>query len=131
MHHDAVRLDPIWIQMSKILRVTTYDCIFNTKFQGYNEVADKFESPINMGSMLLPQRKGRLLQYSNDKIQVLQERCDENEVFSRGVGYHSWICKSTLPVEGGEWRLQACIIIMYFRCPMYLKTNSTSAISEG
>ncbi|KAK3083239.1 hypothetical protein FSP39_017533 [Pinctada imbricata] len=44
-----------------------------------NGGAGKFECHINMGPVLPPQRKGRLPQYSRDKLLALQQKCDELE----------------------------------------------------
>ena len=46
------------------------------EFKGYNGAVGEFKSHINMGPVLPPQRKGRLPQYSRDKLIELQQKCD-------------------------------------------------------
>ena len=56
-----------------------HDPVFNPRLGGYNGAVGKFEASINMGPVLPPQRKGRLPHYSRDKIEILQQKCDELE----------------------------------------------------
>ena len=53
--------------------------MFNPSFDGYNNALGKFEMTINMGFIQPPQRKGRLPQYSREKLLILQQKCDELE----------------------------------------------------
>ena len=83
-HSDAVSIDPDNILQDKDRQklrnlLTTHDTVFAPKFNGYNGGAGKFECHINMGPVLPPQRKGRLPQYSRDKLLALQQKCDELE----------------------------------------------------
>ena len=84
LYSAAVKLDPDNIlpaQEQKKFQdiLTTHDNVFNPKYGGYNGAAGKFEAHINMGPVLPPQRKGRLPQYSREKIELLQQKCDELE----------------------------------------------------
>ena len=60
---------------------------FSTRiFSGYNSYAGQFEAVVNMSPVQPPQRKGRLPQYSKDKLQEQQQKFDELEekgVFAR------------------------------------------------
>ena len=75
LNSDSVNLDPDRI-LQEIDRkkfqdlFAVDDSVFNPRFGGYNGAAGKFEASINMGPVLPPQRKGRLPQYSRDKIEV-------------------------------------------------------------
>lgn len=53
--------------------LSEYDEVFNPRISGYNGAAGKFEATINMGPVLPPQRKGRVPQYSRDKLVELQQ----------------------------------------------------------
>ena len=53
--------------------------MFNPSISGYNGAVGKFEATINMGPVLPPQRKGRVPQYSRDKLVELQQKFDELE----------------------------------------------------
>jgi hypothetical protein len=56
-----------------------YDSVFDPQFQGYNGASGPFEAKVNMGPVQPPQRKGRLPQYSRDKLLELQQKFDELE----------------------------------------------------
>ncbi len=63
-----------------------YDEVFDPAFPGYNGSAGPFQAVVNMGPVQPPQRKGRLPQYAQDKLQELQHKFDELEklgVFAR------------------------------------------------
>lgn len=49
------------------------------QFSGYNGKAWKFDMKINMGPTQPLQRKGRLPQYSKEKLQILQDKCNDME----------------------------------------------------
>ena len=53
--------------------------MFNPSTSGHNGAVEKFEATINMGPVLPPQRKGRVPQYSRDKLVELQQKFDELE----------------------------------------------------
>ena len=56
-----------------------YCAVFNTHFKGYNGAAGKCKAVVNMGPTKPPQRKGRLPQYSKNKLVELQDKFDELE----------------------------------------------------
>ena len=53
--------------------------VFNTKHEGYNHSYGKFEDVVNMGNVKPPKRKGKLLQYSRDKLSTVQYHFDKLE----------------------------------------------------
>ena len=53
--------------------------VFNTKDKLYNGAFGHLEAVVNMGPSLPPQRKGRVPQYSRDKLVELQDHFDEME----------------------------------------------------
>ncbi len=88
--------DPISVNRDKVLSYemetqfrtlnTKFDNVFNPKIEGYNGASGKFEAVVNMGPVLPPQRKGRVPQYSRDKLVELQQKFDDLEaegVFKR------------------------------------------------
>ena len=63
-----------------------YDSVFNPCFSGYNGASGPLDAKVNIGPIQPPQRKGRVPQYSKDKLVTLQEKFDELEsigVFAR------------------------------------------------
>ena len=56
-----------------------YENIFNTKGKLYNGAFGPLEAVVNMGPSLPPQRKGRVPQYSRDKLVELQDKFDDME----------------------------------------------------
>ena len=54
-----------------------FDSVFNPQYETYNHSFGKFEAVVNMGSVKPQQRKGRVPQYSRDKLVELQAKCDE------------------------------------------------------
>ena len=56
-----------------------YDDTFSPHFKGYNGKAGNIEGVVNMGPVLPPQRKGRVPQYSRNRLDELQVKCDELE----------------------------------------------------
>ena len=53
-----------------------FDSVFNPHFKGYNGALGLFQARVNMGSVLSPQRKGRVPQYSRGQLQELQAQFD-------------------------------------------------------
>ena len=63
-----------------------YDEVFNPQIAKYNGAFGAFEAKVNMGPTQPPQRKGKVLQYSRDRLVELQQRFDDLEdqgVFKR------------------------------------------------
>lgn len=56
-----------------------YDDVFNSTIVGNNGATGPVEATVNMGPVQLPQRKGRIPQYSRHKLAELQEKYDEPE----------------------------------------------------
>ena len=50
----------------------TYDDVFDPTITGYNGAVGPFKAVVNMGPVQPPQRKGRLPQYSHNKLVELQ-----------------------------------------------------------
>ena len=70
---DAVKLDPDNIlpdktrsQFKSLLQ--KYDSVFDPAFNGYNGMVGSFKANVNMGPVQPSQRKGRVPQYSRDKL---------------------------------------------------------------
>ena len=57
----------------------THDEVFNPAIVGYNGMAGPVQASVNMGPVQPPQRKGRVPQYSRDKLVELQQKFDELE----------------------------------------------------
>jgi hypothetical protein len=60
--------------------------VFDPHFSGYNGALGPFKAVVNMGPIQPPQRKGRVLQYTRNKLAELQQKFDELEragVFQR------------------------------------------------
>jgi len=55
------------------------DSVFSPEYSTYNHRFGRFEAVVNMGSVKPPQRKGRVPQYSRDKLVQLQQQFDELE----------------------------------------------------
>lgn len=55
------------------------DDVFNPTIVGYNGAAGNFTANVNMGPVLPPKRKGRVPQYSRDKLVELQHKFDKLE----------------------------------------------------
>ena len=55
------------------------DDVFNSTIVGNNGATGPVEATVNMGPVQLPQRKGRVPQYSRHKLAELQEKYDEPE----------------------------------------------------
>lgn len=54
-----------------------HDSLFDPHFSGYNGKVGAFNMKINMRPTQPPQRKGRLPQYSKEKLHILQDKCNE------------------------------------------------------
>ncbi|XP_071110370.1 uncharacterized protein [Haliotis cracherodii] len=61
------------------LLLTEFDDVFNQHIDGYNGASGPFQAFVNMGPVQPPQRKGRVPQYSRDKLSELQQKFDELE----------------------------------------------------
>ena len=93
--HDKVRTcsqqsgDKVTIDPDGILPLSTrelleriqhdFNDVFEPRYSGYNGAVGPFKGVVNMGPVQPPQRKGRIPQYSKDKLVELQEKCDELE----------------------------------------------------
>ncbi|XP_071089210.1 uncharacterized protein [Haliotis cracherodii] len=81
---EQVRIDPD-NQFSPDTRnsfhalIKEYDDVFNPHVHGYNGKSGPFKAVVNMGPVQPPQRKGRVPQYSRDKLVELQDKFDELE----------------------------------------------------
>ena len=83
-HSSAVHLDPDHILPANVraefqLVLQKFDSVFDPSLTGYNGAAGPFEATVNMGPVQPPQRKGRLPQYSRNKLVELQNKFDELE----------------------------------------------------
>jgi len=58
---------------------TQFDKVFDTKISMYNGKCGDIKAVVNMGPVLPPQHKGRMPQYNKDRMQELQDKCDELE----------------------------------------------------
>ena len=64
----------------------THDKVVNPAIVGYNGIAGPVQASVNIGPVQPPQRKGRVPQYSHDKLVELQQKFDEweqRQVFRR------------------------------------------------
>ena len=80
-HSTNISLDPDNIPPNDIRREFellhgNYDSVFDTNFFGYDGKAGNFKAIVNMGLVQPPQQKGRLPQYSRNKLVKLQEHFD-------------------------------------------------------
>ena len=69
---DNILPDSSQVEFRNLLR--EYDDVFSPQITGYNGAVGKFEATVNMGPVLPPQRKGRVPQYSRDKLIELQQK---------------------------------------------------------
>ena len=53
--------------------------VFNPNYKGYNHAFGSFEAVVNIGNVKPPQRKGKMPQYSRDKLVIVQEHFDKLE----------------------------------------------------
>ena len=90
-HSSTVRLDPDNILPDSVRSsfrqvLQQFDTVFDPSITGYNGAVGPFEATVNMGPVQPPQRKGRLPQYSRNKLIELQNQFDQLEhqgVFKR------------------------------------------------
>ncbi|XP_070576935.1 uncharacterized protein [Ptychodera flava] len=90
-HSTSIRLDPdnqlSHSQLAEFRKIhQDFDDVFNPCIKGYNGASGPFQAVVNMGPVQPPQRKGRLPQYSRNKLIELQQKFDELEqmgVFAR------------------------------------------------
>lgn len=83
-HYDAVKVNPDQIlsletQQHFQRALQAHDSLFDPHFSGYNGKVGTFNMKINMGPTQPPQRKGRLPQYSKEKLHILQDKCNKLE----------------------------------------------------
>ena len=78
---------------------TEYDEVFNPNFKGYNGFVGPFTSVVNMGPVQPPQRKGRIPQYSRDKLTELQAKFDELEQNNNNNNNNNRMSASTLNIS--------------------------------
>ena len=83
VHSDFVHLDPdntfpINVKAKFQDLMFQYD-VFNPKIEGYNGSSGPFQAVVNMGPVQPPQRKGRISQYSRDKLTERQKKFDDLE----------------------------------------------------
>ena len=71
-------LDPLEKQQFRDLH-QKYNTVFDPEYPGYNHAFGKFEAVVNMGKVEPPQRKGKLPQYSRDKLGIVQDHFDKLE----------------------------------------------------
>ena len=91
LHSDLIKVDPDCIldtgMRSKFHDLhQNYDEVFNPQIAKYNGAFGAFEAKVNMGPTQPPQRKGKVPQYSRDRLVELQQRFDDLEdqgVFKR------------------------------------------------
>jgi len=82
---STVSLDPDNILSGNIKNsfsavLQQYDSVFDPAYKGYNGAFGNFTAVVNMGSVQPPQRKGRVPQYSRNKLVELQTMFDSLEV---------------------------------------------------
>ena len=114
---DAVEVDPDNIlpdtfrnQFREVLQ--THDEVFNPAIVGYNGIAGPVQASVNMGPVQPPQRKGRVPQYSRDKLVTLQQKYDELEqcqVFRRpeAIGVTVEYLNPSFLVKKTLWRFSS------------------------
>jgi len=91
LHSATVKVDPSKLlndrDRSELLNLCReFDQIFDPCYKGYNGASGHFTTKNNMGPTFPPQRKGRIPQYNQDRLVILQEKFDELErlgVFTR------------------------------------------------
>lgn len=83
-HTDLINIDPdcqlpdsIKVEFGKM--VHNFASVFSPSIPGYNGSCGPVKAVVNMGKVLPPQRKGKLPQYSRDKLSELQDKFDELE----------------------------------------------------
>ena len=81
---ESIRVDPDncldpEIKNEFIQAHKQFNDVFNPEYSGYNHAFGKFEAVVNMGNVKPPQRKGKLPQYSRDKLTIVQDHFDKLE----------------------------------------------------
>ena len=56
-----------------------HNSVFDPNYKGYDHSFGRFEAVVNMGTVLPPQMKGKLPQYSRDKLALVQEHFNHLE----------------------------------------------------
>ena len=84
LHTVSVKVNPdniITPACEKQFRATLkdFDDVFNPVFSKYNQSLGPFKAVVNMGDVKPPQRKGRLPQYSRNRLVELQAEMDKLE----------------------------------------------------
>lgn len=84
LHSDTVNVNPDHIltpdaQQLVCKALKDHDSLFNPQFSIDNGKARNFDMKINISPTQHPQRKGHLPPYSTEKLQILQDRCNELE----------------------------------------------------
>ena len=91
MFSSDVSLDPNSLMPTSIRNkfqqvLKQYDTVFDPKYKRYNGYYGDIKAVINMGPVLPPQRKGRIRQYSRNKLDELQavfDKLESDGVFKR------------------------------------------------
>ena len=91
LHSDQVILNPdVLLDDNTVTKFNQlheeFDSVYDPNFPGYNGAYGPIKGVVNMGPVLPPQRKGRIPQYSRDKLGELQNKFDDLErmgVFKR------------------------------------------------
>ena len=83
-HSSSIGVDPDnWMSSQDITDFTAihreYDHVFDPKLVRYNGAVGPIQAKVNMGPVLPPQRKGKVPQYSRNKLEELQLKFDELE----------------------------------------------------
>ena len=87
----GIAIDPDNILSDEMRRqfndlILSYDHVFNPAISKYNGQSGNIQGVVNMGPVMPPQRKGRVPQYSRNRMEELQAKFDELEasgVFAR------------------------------------------------
>jgi len=76
---DPSNMMPADVQQGFRQILKQYDDVFDPRYRGYNGYYGDIQAVVNMGPVLPPQRKGRIPQYSRDKLNELQAVFDKLE----------------------------------------------------
>ena len=90
-HSDSIVVNPdstLTAQESQSFKqlLREFDTVFDPNYSQYNHAFGHYEAVVNMGPVQPPQRKGRVPQYSRNKLQELQnemDRLEEMGVFAK------------------------------------------------
>ena len=91
MFSSDVSLDPNSLMPTSIRNkfqqvLKQYDTVFDPKYKGYNGYYGDIKAVVNMGPVLPPQRRGRIPQYSRNKLDELQavfDKLESDGIFKR------------------------------------------------